>query len=207
IECINFEYPVTLSVYDSLNQSFRTVTLVDDEELFEFFSHLKESDLATFRFPVKVTLNDGQELTISNNDQLEEAIANAMQGCDEDDDNDHNDDDADTGMFTSVLLGSNWGITNFFHEVDQTGAFADFVFTFYSDSTVSATDGSSTITGTWATDGDDGTVELDLHFTEESPFDDLSESWKLVEFNNSLIRLKHVGEEGTQEDILVFGKR
>ena len=207
IECIDFEYPVTLSVYDSLNQTFRTVTLEDDADLFEFFSHLKESDLATFRFPIKVVLNDGQEITISNNDQLEEAIVNAMQGCDEDDDNDHNDDDADTGLCTSVLLGSNWHIISFVHEVDQTDAFADFVFTFHADSTVSATDGSSAITGTWETDGDDGTIELDLHFTEESPFDDLSESWKLTEFSNTLIKLKHVSEEEAYEDVLVFEKK
>lgn len=204
IECIDFEYPVTLSVYDSLNQAFRTVTLEDDEDLFEFFEHLKESDLAAFKFPITLVVNDGQEIAISNNDQLEDAIVNAMQGCDEDDDNDHNDDDADTGAFTSALLESNWKITNYFHEVDQTDAFAAFVFTFHPDSTVSATDGSSTFTGTWQADGDNGMIELDLHFAEESPLDDLSEDWKLVEFNNSLISLKHSDNE--ESDVLVFEK-
>ncbi len=205
IECIDFEYPLTLSVYDSLNQTFRTVMLLNDEELFEFFRNLKESDLASFKFPITVVLNDGSEIQVTDNDQLEDAIESAMQVCDEDDDNDHNDDDADVSPFNTILLGSNWQITYFFHETDQTSAFADFVFTFHSDSTVVASNGTSSFSGSWQTNGDDGSLELKLYFGEEGAFDDLDEAWKVIELSGSVIKLQHLGDDG--QDTLVFEKK
>lgn len=206
IECVDFQYPLTFTVYDSQNQLSRVVTINDDQELFEFFDSLKETDLASFKFPVMVTLAGGEEITINSNDQLEDVIEDTMGDCDEDDDNDHNDDDADDTEFVAVILNGNWQITSFFEGTDQTDSFAGFVFTFHADGNTLATDGVSSIYGIWDTNGDYGFIEFELDLEAENPFDRISEDWQVVEFNSSRIKLQNVNETDQSVTTLVLEK-
>ncbi len=207
IECVDFQYPLTFFVYDSDNQLSGVVTINDDQELYKFFDTLEEDDLVSFKFPVMVILSGGEEITINNNDQLEDLTENAIDDCDEDDDNDHNDDDADDTALIAVLLAGDWEITYFFDGTDETGAFADFMFTFHEDGTASATDGVSLVNGTWKSYGDDGLLELEFDFGEETPFNDIQEDWELIEFNDTTIKLKNVSEADGKVTTLIFEKK
>ena len=206
IECVDFKYPLIFSVYDSKNQLSDVITINDDPELYSFFDTQEEGDLVGFKFPITVILFDGEEIIINNNDQLKGMIENASDDCDEDDDNDHNDDDADDAALINVLLARDWEITYFFKGTDKTKAFADFVFTFLGDRTVSATDRVSLVEGTWQSYGDEGFLELEFDF-EEAPFNDLQEDWELVEFTDSLIKLKNVSEKDGSVSTLFFKKK
>lgn len=207
IECVDFQYPLTFSVYDSQNQLSSVIVIDNDEDLFKFFDTLEEADLISFKFPVLVILVGGEEITINNNDQLEAVIESSMDDCDEDDDNDHDDDDADDTGFITALLNSNWQITYFFDGSDETGSFADFVFIFHEDGTTLSTNGVSSIQGTWDTNGDDGSINIKLNLGEEAPLDTITEDWELVEFNSSLIKLQYVSEEDQTVTTLVFEKK
>ena len=206
IECVDFQYPLTFSVYDSKNQLSDVITINDDGELYRFFDTQEEGDLVGFKFPITVILFDGEEITINNNDQLKGVIENASDDCDEDDDNDHNDDDADDAALINALLASDWEITYFFNGTDKTKAFADFVLKFFSDRTASATDWVSLVKGTWQSYGDEGFLELEFDF-EDAPFNDLQKDWELVEFTDSFIKLKNVSEEDGSVSTLFFKKK
>ena len=104
IECLDFTYPITVSVYDSANQVSDVVTLNNDEDLFKFFEALDENELVSFDFPLIVYLSDSTEVTIENNNELEEIIEEVAEECDEDDDKDYNDDDIDDSVLIDVLL-------------------------------------------------------------------------------------------------------
>ena len=206
IECVDFKYPLTFSIYDSKNQLPNVITINDDPELYRFFDTQEEGDLVGFKFPITVILFDGEEITINNNDQLKGVIENASDDCDEDDDSDHNDDDADDAALINALLASDWEITHFFNGTDKTKAFADFVLKFFSDRTASATDGVSLVKGTWQSYGDEGFLELEFDF-EEAPFNDLQKDWELVEFTDSSIKLKNVSEKDGSVSTLFFKKK
>ena len=61
IECVDFKYPLSLSVYDAQNQVSRVITVNNDEELFAFFDGLEEGHFAGFKFPVAVIVTGGEE--------------------------------------------------------------------------------------------------------------------------------------------------
>lgn len=88
IECIDFVYPVSFSIFDSANQLAETVTVINDEQFYKFMDDLEDNQIVQINFPLKVVLFDGTEQTINDMVMLETAIDNAKNKCDEDDDND-----------------------------------------------------------------------------------------------------------------------
>ena len=209
IECIDFNYPLTLAIYNTNNQVSDVITIDSDTELYEFIDALEEGELISFEFPVVMQLSDGTEITVYNNDELEDAIENATSYCDEDDDTDFDDDDIDDSIFITALLTGPWKVNYFFKETNQTAEFASFSFTFNTDGTVQTTDGVSVVEGTWNSYGDDGGLELLLDLGEDSPFNEIREDWEVIEFNDTTITLKdHRPEEMETEPVktLIFQK-
>ncbi|RLD22358.1 MAG: hypothetical protein DRI71_07640, partial [Bacteroidetes bacterium] len=202
IECIDFAYPITISVYDSANQVSNVITLNNDEELFKFFDSLDENELVSFDFPLTVYLSDSTQVTIENNEELEDIIEEVADGCDEDDDNDYNDDDVDDTDLIAVLLEGEWAISYFFDEADETADFQGYIFTFFEDGTAKSTIGDIIVEGTWESYGDDGSLEIELDFDSESPLDGLDDDWDIIEFENDIIKLKDISDDGSEEELI-----
>lgn len=205
IECIDFKYPFEFNTYDASNQIAGSITINNDEELYNFINQLKKDELVGLKFPVTLIQSDGSELKITNFDELEDVIEDAQDDCDEDDDNDYNDDDVDDSNFTAVLLNGKWQVESFIEdEFNRTGELTGYAFTFNSNKSVTAVKTTTTIPGVWETDGDSGELELLISMSGNDPFDDISEDWTVKEFTSTTIRL----EKGDADDtkILVFKK-
>lgn len=206
IECIDFVYPIKITVYNTNNQVSNVITVNNDTEMHDFIEALEEGELVSFKFPIVVQLLDGTEITLQDNDELEDAIEDS-DDCDEDDDNDYDDDDIDDSNLVAALVNGSWRVEYFFDESDHTSEFETFTFIFNADGTALATDGVTEVEGTWATYGDDGELELDLNFGDDSPFDEITEDWEVAEFNNSLITLKDdLDEDEDDVKTLIFEK-
>ena len=95
IECIDFQYPISISIYNTDFEIIDTITISDDEALYDFIENLEGGVLASLNFPVTMVLANGDTLVVENNTELEAAIIAAEDDCDEDDDYDWNDDDYD----------------------------------------------------------------------------------------------------------------
>lgn len=93
IECVDFQYPIVFSVYNTDFQVIDTVTINDDEALYLFIENLEGGILASLNFPVTMVLANGNTLVVENNAELETVIVENQDDCDEDDDYDWNDDD------------------------------------------------------------------------------------------------------------------
>ncbi|WP_452232549.1 LamG domain-containing protein [Lacinutrix sp. MEBiC02595] len=93
IECVDFQFPITISVYNTDFQVVDTVTITDDEALYSFIENLEGGVLASINFPVTMVLANGDTVVVENNTEMEAAIEAAEDTCDEDDDYDWNDDD------------------------------------------------------------------------------------------------------------------
>jgi len=195
IECIDFVYPVKLTVYNTSTQVSKVVTIENDEQLYDFLDSLEDDDLVSFKFPIGLILADGSQLTVNDIEELEIVIENAEDDCDEDDDNDFDDDDVDTSNLEAVLTAGTWRISYFYDEINQTAAYNNFTFTFNSDGTVIANDGSENILGIWAVYGDDGGLELTLIFESNDLLNEISEDWEVLTFTTTLLELND-GDEG-----------
>ena len=204
IECVDFVYPLTVNVFNTNSQVAETLTISNDEELYDLIDDLDDDDRLSFEFPINIVLYNGEQRQVNNNDELERIIGDARDDCDEDDDNDFDEDDVDDTALVNVLTDGEWEITYFFDEADETADFNGFVFTFNSDKTAVARRGEQEIQGSWETSGDGGVLELDLDFGDGDPLEELDEDWELVEFDGTIIRLTEEGEDSTPDEFLTF---
>ncbi len=200
IECIDFKFPLDISLYDSENQLSDVITIDNDKEMHDFIDDLDDNDVAGFVFPITVVLSDGTEMQVNDNDELEDVLKSAINDCDEDDDNDHNDDDVDDTELKNILLEGQWEITYFFDDEDETGDFAGYIFTFLDGGVAKAQKGDITTNGSWYANGDDGALELQLNFGSSSPLDELEDDWDIIEFDGTIVKLRDIsGGDGSVE--------
>jgi hypothetical protein len=190
IECIDFVYPIKLTLYNTSTQLSNVVTIESDTQLYDFIESLEDEDLVSFKFPVTMVLSDGTELVVNDVEELEIVIENAENDCDEDDDNDFDDDDVDTGSLEAILTDGSWKISYFFDETNQTTLYNTFTFTYNEDGTVVANNGTEDFLGTWTLYGDDGVLELELSFENDNDLlDEIAEDWTVISFNTTLLDL------------------
>ena len=183
IECIDFVYPITASVFNSNNEVIATVTFTSDFDLYEFIDDIDEDDLVSFNFPISIVLSDGSELVINNFNELEEAIDNYEDDCDEDDDYDYNDDDCDNctpDQLEDVLTACpDWYIDGLErNDEDLEDNYIGYLFNFFEDNTVTVSWDNDTASGTWSVSGtgNDMTVTFDI-----PEFDAINDTWNLQE--------------------------
>ena len=135
---------------------------------------------------------------------------------------DSNDDPADTqadvnaAELQSTAQDGQWRITYYFDsDKEETSDYAGYVFTFGADGTVTATNGTIEVTGTWSvTDSsssdddsfDDSDVDFNLFFASPPDFEELSDDWDILEYSANRIRLVDVSGGDGSTDYLTFEK-
>lgn len=189
IECIDFQYPITISIYNSDFVVIDTVEINDDEELYHFIDELEGGILASINFPVNMILADGTIVEVSNNGELEAAIEAAEDACDEDDDNDYDDDDNnDVPVDDLNILCSSctWTVDKLeIGDQDLEDQYEGYVFTFVPEGPVYVEDPNGTVyEGTWGlTENPNGIPALSLNIPD------------LPDFNNELWLLHEIDDE------------
>ena len=188
IECIDFQYPITASVLDENNNLINSITINNDNDMYDFIDDLDDFAAATINFPVTVIYADGTTQTINTIQELENAIEAADDSCDEDDDNDYNDDDCDncsTDLVTDILTECpNWYIDDLErNDNDLEDNYTGYFFTFNADNTVmvSWNNGAQTESGTWNASGSGNNITFDINIPG---FDDINDTWNLHEVEN-----------------------
>jgi len=155
IECIDFKYPISFSVYDTNFQVIDLITVENDRQLHKFIKRVKNEEglLASLNFPVTMVLADGTEVVVNNNEELESTINGAKDDCDEDDDNDFGDDDFTKERLDEYLQICPWVVHEFKrNNQDNTVEYKEYALNFKEDGVVKmrARNG-DILTGTWST--------------------------------------------------------
>lgn len=104
IECIDFEYPFSVSVYDADNEVIDTIEFSSDEELYNFCINLDDDVFVSLNFPITLILSDGSTTIVNSNEELETAIGDAINACDENDNNDWDDEYESLGCLDVIDL-------------------------------------------------------------------------------------------------------
>ncbi|WP_426431980.1 hypothetical protein ACPX19_05510 [Winogradskyella sp. HB-48] len=183
IECIDFQYPITASVYDENNDLINSITINSDNDMYDFIDDLDEYAAVTINFPITVILADGTTLTINNIQELATAIQEADNTCDEDDDNDYDDDDCDnctTSDLDTVFADcTEWTVDKLErNDEDLEDNYVGYVFEFNNDGTIEVTQGTNTFNGTWEASGSGNNISVVIDITGLPDFND---TWNLHE--------------------------
>ena len=129
----------------------------------------------------------------------------ALISCNKDDDNSNNNNNNNSN--TTMLKSGTWKVTNFNEDgKDETYYFTGYSFDFQDNNVVTATSGTSVITGTWGFRNDSGKTKFDLNFGNVNKFEELNEDWEVLSQSDTKIELKHVSGGNGGTDFLRFEK-
>ena len=115
IECINFVYPLSFSIYDSNNQVLRNESVNNDEELNDLLSSIDSPDFdgsfIALNYPVSLVNSEGETITVFNNQELVDALFTCVYGLFQLDiniiDSDENPNDRITSFAIEIDLDCN----------------------------------------------------------------------------------------------------
>lgn len=199
IECIDFVYPIKVSTFDVITEQLETLTINDDKTMFNFLDDIDDDDIINIEFPILMILSDGTPVTITNLNEMETAIDNAQETCDEDDDDsdddgsdsddgsDDSDGDDDDGVddddpqlnqfMESLTSCPQWTIEKLEiddEELEET--YQDYTFSFTTDNKFVAYKGTAAFSGTWDSYKNGENIILVIKLPD---FPNLSSSWSL----------------------------
>lgn len=95
IECVDINFPITISTYNSVTNSTKIITIDSDEALYHFVEAIDTYESASLDFPVVVSLYDGTEYTVNSIEELKDTIETYKDSCNEDDNYNYEDDHCD----------------------------------------------------------------------------------------------------------------
>lgn len=194
ITCVSINYPINLNIFNATGQQTGSHTISSDLELLLFISNLEPGFGFSIVFPIQVTLEAGNVLQINNLQELQDIIL----ACDAS-------GGQVPGNFSDILTDGTWYVNYFFDDQDETFLFNGYQFSFQSDQTALADNGTNQVNGTWSLTSS-STPDLLLFFGANSPFDELDEDWEILETTPQIIRLKHVSGGDGSVDFLTFGR-
>ncbi|MBT8268448.1 MAG: hypothetical protein HKO96_03090 [Flavobacteriaceae bacterium] len=200
IECVDFVYPISFSIYNSAFQIIDTVVIEDDEALYDFLEELEDNPaggaiIASLNYPVTLIYSDGSTVEVNSNQELQAAISTADGFCEDDDEY-----DCDLEDVEMYLLECVWQVESFNGD-DNLQAYA---ITFNEDGTLTISEGSTTnaITGLWEISESDAGLVLSI--TELTALDeDLGGDWLIMYCEEDEIKLVHENSTGAATYVIL----
>ncbi len=202
IDCISFNFPIVINVYNANNQLAETITIQNNTDLYNFLENLEDNEYMAINYPVSLVNSNGQTVVINSNSQLEDAIEDSIDDCD---DNSSGGGSGGSGNLASVLTSGTWYVSYFFDDEDETSDYNGYNFTFNTGGSVSVVKNGVTTSGTWSNYMDSGQEKLELAFSNTS-LEEFEDDWKVVEFSSTVIKLKDVSGGNGGTDYLYFTK-
>lgn len=199
IDCISFNFPIVINVYNANNQLANTITINNNTDLYNFLENLEDNEYVAIQYPISLIDSNGVNVTITSNDQLEDVIEDSIDDC----------DDSPSGggstTLSSIIVEGTWYVSYFFDDTDETSDYAGYNFTFNVSGTATAVKNTTTINGSWSNYIDSGDEKLEFSF-DGSILDELEDDWEVTEYSATQIRLKDVSGGGSGTDYLYLTK-
>ncbi len=198
IACVAIQYPVTINTYDTLNQQAGNTTVNSNAQLFNFLVSASNMVLEVV-YPISVSISGGTAIPVNGNTELADLIEGAIGTC-----GSGGPGPAPLDELAEILTGGSWYVSYYYHNEDETGDYAGYVFTFSANGTVAAVKNGNTYSGSWNAHLEGSTQFLDIDFSS-SNLGDLDDDWRVLEFSEQTVRLRQDGG-GNDPDRLHFSK-
>ncbi|WP_053970158.1 LamG domain-containing protein [Mangrovimonas sp. ST2L15] len=199
IECVDFQYPISFSIYNTDFQIVDTIEINNDEALYAFLESLEGSEndvvLASLNFPVTLVYANGNTIEVNSNQALEEAINSAEEDCDYVNCNEEQVD--------AYLTECHWNVISVAGDAET---FANYMIYFDENGTAYMVDGDTTVSfgdfnwGTSTTDAGAGVV-LDISEIGWGA-EVMNGSWLIETCNTSEFIMTQESVAGTVEFII-----
>jgi hypothetical protein len=194
IECIDFVYPIRLSVFNNRTELASTELIFSDKEMYRVFND--PDQVISIEYPISLIDLQAAVTVIGNNEQLLENIRSVEGACDEQDLV-----DLDEDVFTDLgqlLVNSDWRIDLFEDGTNTTSLYEGFTLDFRSDLTVIASSEDDVFEGDWEIDLFEGTTILEFNFDEEgTAFSILNDAeWEVINVDQDTINLEASSDDG-----------
>ena len=132
----------------------------------------------------------------------------------DDDDGGQIDNSQEIAQIENYVQSGTWRITSYVDSgQDETNDFNGYTFTFGSDGTLTAENGTNTMTGTWSvTDDSSSSSSSDIDFNiffpvpDTNDFEDLNDDWDIVSSMSTKLELIDVSGGNGGTDTLTFEK-
>ncbi|WP_298422541.1 LamG domain-containing protein [uncultured Kordia sp.] len=194
IECIDFQYPFSIAIFDTNFEVIETQSITDDETLFYFLESLSNGIVASINYPISLVNAAGTVISVNSNQELETAIAAAENTCDEDDDNNYNDANCTQAFVTENLIDCFWRITNL---DGNTQLIYEFYFNQDGSFTFSTEPTSSTVyEGNWEVTTSNGSLVLNIS-NVTSNITSVNGSWIIDECTTDELQLHNGNQQLT----------
>lgn len=138
------------------------------------------------------------------------------QSCSSDDNDNSQIDDDMQEQAEAIVVSGNWRISSYVDSGDdETNDYNGYVFTFLSNGTVRADNGTRIQAGVWSVSSSNsqdnesfGNLEFNLFFdvAADDIFEDLNDDWDVVDISTNTISLIDVSGDSGETDNLVFQK-
>lgn len=139
-----------------------------------------------------------------------------LLSCSTDDDSNNTDNTQEIMEANSIATTGTWRVSSLIDDgQDETSDFNGYVFTFDSSGSLTASNGTTDLVGTWSIeddsssdDDDDDDIDFNIFFavSDDDDFDDLVDDWDIVSINDTMISLVDVSGGNGGTDTLVFTK-
>lgn len=199
IDCISFNFPIVINVYNANNQLANTITINNNTDLYNFLENLEDNEYVAIQYPISLIDSNGVNVTITSNDQLEDVIEDSIDDCDD------SPSGGGSSALSSIIVDGTWYVSYFFDDTDETSDYAGYNFTFNVSGTATAVKNTTTINGSWSNYIDSGDEKLEFSF-DGSILDELEDDWEVTEYSATQIRLKDVSGGGSGTDYLYLTK-
>jgi len=171
IECLDFQYPIIASIFNTAHELIETVAISSDFQLYDFLEHIDQSDIINLEFPIKVLLSDGAEITINDLNDLRTTIETYNNDCDEDDDYDYNDDDCNQcskeGLISFLTNCNDWTVDKLErNNYDYDNYYDGYDFNFRTDGTILVYWSGYEAYGTWTTNGSGNNMTVAINIPD-----------------------------------------
>ena len=197
IACIDFNYPISINIYNANNQIGSSITVQNDVQLYSFVQNLVEGVVVGIVFPITMTKSNGNSEVVQTNLQLETLINNVISDC--------SIPSPTPLLFSDILTNGSWHVSYFYDDHDETYNYSGYNFNFNPNGTAIAIKNTTTINGNWQIHNENNYQKIEFNFNG-MVLEELEEDWKILEFTATTIRLKHESGSGTENHYLNFTK-
>jgi hypothetical protein len=134
------------------------------------------------------------------------AISFALGSCTTSSQSSYNNTTTPAQVIQTVQSGA-WKISYFFDSgKNETNNYNNYLFTFQSNGTLTASNGSNTENGTWSSSNDDSQTKLVILLGNTDPWNDISDDWHVIAQSSTQIQLQDVSGGSGDIDYLTFTK-
>ena len=195
ITCIDFNFPISISKYNSNNQVASSITVQNNNQLYNFVNNVDAGEIVGIVYPLTLTKSNSSTVVVSNNTELETAIESVIGYC--------NNSGSGSLVLAEVLVSGTWHVSYFYSDHDETFHYTGYNFNFNTNETCVATKVSTTINGNWDIQNE-GTYQRFYLNYDGSVLYEMESNWKVLEFSATNIRLKK--DSGSEAYYLNFTK-